>query len=227
MLFRKLKYLLGASFSYMYFLFFCPKTTKLSFLSFSTLHAIYLHFLMGASISIKKCWLEVVEFIFNSFRPVKTPKNSRKSLSFIILQFIHVSQFYLITLQKDFSPTVLCNSFRAIYIRKHLPMTHNRHDTRTIALTRTRHQCKHSHVRIIIIFVHMYIGKYAKITVFFWQDYGHRVRLATHANFKEFVLTAGLEFYPLGGDPKVLAECKWTRVYRYNFIWSTTFITLI
>ncbi|KAL5538643.1 hypothetical protein UlMin_042648 [Ulmus minor] len=38
------------------------------------------------------------------------------------------------------------------------------------------------------------------------QEDGHRVRLATHANFKEFVLTAGLEFYPLGGDPKVLAE---------------------
>ncbi|GJX73460.1 sterol 3-beta-glucosyltransferase UGT80A2 isoform X1 [Tanacetum coccineum] len=38
------------------------------------------------------------------------------------------------------------------------------------------------------------------------QEYGHRVRLATHSNFKEFVLTAGLEFYPLGGDPKVLAE---------------------
>ncbi|KAJ8899246.1 hypothetical protein K2173_012834 [Erythroxylum novogranatense] len=37
------------------------------------------------------------------------------------------------------------------------------------------------------------------------QDFGHRVRLATHSNFKEFVLTAGLEFYPLGGDPKVLA----------------------
>ncbi|KAK9057416.1 hypothetical protein SSX86_022251 [Deinandra increscens subsp. villosa] len=38
------------------------------------------------------------------------------------------------------------------------------------------------------------------------QEYGHRVRLATHSNFKEFVLTSGLEFYPLGGDPKVLAE---------------------
>ncbi|KAG5252148.1 sterol beta-glucosyltransferase UGT80A [Salix suchowensis] len=37
------------------------------------------------------------------------------------------------------------------------------------------------------------------------QDYGHRVRLATHSNFKEFVVTAGLEFFPLGGDPKVLA----------------------
>ncbi|KAJ6880707.1 sterol 3-beta-glucosyltransferase UGT80A2-like [Populus alba x Populus x berolinensis] len=37
------------------------------------------------------------------------------------------------------------------------------------------------------------------------QDYGHRVRLATHSNFREFVLTAGLEFFPLGGDPKVLA----------------------
>ncbi|XP_037495124.1 sterol 3-beta-glucosyltransferase UGT80A2 isoform X1 [Jatropha curcas] len=37
------------------------------------------------------------------------------------------------------------------------------------------------------------------------QEYGHRVRLATHSNFKDFVLTAGLEFFPLGGDPKVLA----------------------
>ncbi|KAH6766619.1 UDP-Glycosyltransferase superfamily protein, partial [Perilla frutescens var. hirtella] len=40
------------------------------------------------------------------------------------------------------------------------------------------------------------------------QDYGHRVRLATHSNFKEFVLSSGLEFYPLGGDPIVLAECE-------------------
>ncbi|KAI4350144.1 hypothetical protein L6164_010653 [Bauhinia variegata] len=37
------------------------------------------------------------------------------------------------------------------------------------------------------------------------QEHGHRVRLATHKNFKDFVLNAGLEFYPLGGDPKVLA----------------------
>ncbi|KAI5082764.1 hypothetical protein GOP47_0002507 [Adiantum capillus-veneris] len=37
------------------------------------------------------------------------------------------------------------------------------------------------------------------------QEHGHRVRLATHSNFQEFVLKAGLEFYPLGGDPKVLA----------------------
>ena len=41
------------------------------------------------------------------------------------------------------------------------------------------------------------------------QDYGHRVRLATHSNFKDFVLAAGLEFYPLGGDPKVLAGCMY------------------
>ncbi|XP_058737429.1 sterol 3-beta-glucosyltransferase UGT80A2-like isoform X1 [Vicia villosa] len=37
------------------------------------------------------------------------------------------------------------------------------------------------------------------------QADGHRVRLATHKNFEDFVLNAGLEFYPLGGDPKVLA----------------------
>ncbi|KAK9735783.1 hypothetical protein RND81_04G227400 [Saponaria officinalis] len=37
------------------------------------------------------------------------------------------------------------------------------------------------------------------------QEHGHRVRLATHQNFKDFVLSSGLEFFPLGGDPKVLA----------------------
>lgn len=40
------------------------------------------------------------------------------------------------------------------------------------------------------------------------QEDGHRVRLATHSNFKEFVMGSGLEFFPLGGDPKVLAGCK-------------------
>ncbi|KAK6131475.1 hypothetical protein DH2020_034783 [Rehmannia glutinosa] len=37
------------------------------------------------------------------------------------------------------------------------------------------------------------------------QEYGHRVRLATHSNFRGFVKSAGVEFYPLGGDPRVLA----------------------
>eukprot|EP00250_Pteridium_aquilinum_P011371 c20019_g1_i1 orf=907-3429(+) len=37
------------------------------------------------------------------------------------------------------------------------------------------------------------------------KEKGHRVRLATHANFRNFVTSNGLEFYPLGGDPKILA----------------------
>ncbi|KAL9667025.1 hypothetical protein QQ045_001370 [Rhodiola kirilowii] len=37
------------------------------------------------------------------------------------------------------------------------------------------------------------------------QEFGHRVRLATHSNFSNFVRSAGVEFYPLGGDPRVLA----------------------
>ncbi|CAI9116523.1 OLC1v1017695C5 [Oldenlandia corymbosa var. corymbosa] len=37
------------------------------------------------------------------------------------------------------------------------------------------------------------------------QEFGHRVRLATHANFRSFVKSAGVEFFPLGGDPRVLA----------------------
>lgn len=47
-----------------------------------------------------------------------------------------------------------------------------------------------------------------RIAYFLFQEFGHRVRLATHANFSSFVKSAGIEFYPLGGDPRVLAGCK-------------------
>jgi hypothetical protein len=36
------------------------------------------------------------------------------------------------------------------------------------------------------------------------QTYGHRVRLATHNVFEDFVRKAKLEFYPIGGDPSEL-----------------------
>ncbi|KAM5361341.1 hypothetical protein ACJA88_014500 [Fusarium oxysporum] len=42
------------------------------------------------------------------------------------------------------------------------------------------------------------LGKVLKDT------YGHRVRLATHPNFKNFVLENGLEFFSIGGDPSQL-----------------------
>src|SRR6185295_5387910 len=35
---------------------------------------------------------------------------------------------------------------------------------------------------------------------------GHRVRLATHAIFREFVESRGIEFFPLAGDPRELME---------------------
>ncbi|KAF1787273.1 Glycosyltransferase family 28, N-terminal domain [Phytophthora cactorum] len=34
---------------------------------------------------------------------------------------------------------------------------------------------------------------------------GHRVRLATHKIYRDFITNHGVEFYPLGGDPKELA----------------------
>jgi UDP:flavonoid glycosyltransferase YjiC (YdhE family) len=36
------------------------------------------------------------------------------------------------------------------------------------------------------------------------QKHGHRVRLATHNVFEDFVRTSGLGFYPIGGDPAEL-----------------------
>lgn len=36
------------------------------------------------------------------------------------------------------------------------------------------------------------------------EEYGHRVRLATHLTFKSFVEENGLEFFNIGGDPAEL-----------------------
>lgn len=35
---------------------------------------------------------------------------------------------------------------------------------------------------------------------------GHRVRLATHSCFEDYVRGMGLDFYPLAGDPLKLSE---------------------
>jgi len=35
---------------------------------------------------------------------------------------------------------------------------------------------------------------------------GHRVRIGTHDMFRDFVVKNGLEFYPIGGDPRALME---------------------
>jgi hypothetical protein len=36
------------------------------------------------------------------------------------------------------------------------------------------------------------------------QKWGHRVRLATHSVFEQFILDSGLEFFPIGGNPSEL-----------------------
>jgi UDP:flavonoid glycosyltransferase YjiC (YdhE family) len=38
------------------------------------------------------------------------------------------------------------------------------------------------------------------------EQYGHRIRLATHATFQGFVEENGLEFFSIGGNPAALME---------------------
>ncbi|KAJ0125797.1 Uncharacterized protein HZ326_31098 [Fusarium oxysporum f. sp. albedinis] len=58
------------------------------------------------------------------------------------------------------------------------------------------------------------------------QRHGHRVRLATHDTFADFVLESGLEFYPIGGDPtELMARLSPTLSLRTRQA-SPTFIAL-
>lgn len=56
--------------------------------------------------------------------------------------------------------------------------------------------------------VHDLLVQLSKFVSVLLQEFGHHVRLATHANFRTFVRSAGVDFFPLGGDPHVLAGCK-------------------
>ncbi|GMF13914.1 unnamed protein product [Phytophthora lilii] len=57
---------------------------------------------------------------------------------------------------------------------------------------------------IMIVGTHGDVQPFVAIAKRLQKD-GHRVRLATHAVYHDFVMSHSVEFYPLGGDPKELA----------------------
>jgi UDP:flavonoid glycosyltransferase YjiC (YdhE family) len=50
------------------------------------------------------------------------------------------------------------------------------------------------------------VQPFCAVALRFRDLYGHRVRIASHAVYRDFVESMNLEFYPLNGDPKVLSS---------------------
>jgi UDP:flavonoid glycosyltransferase YjiC (YdhE family) len=46
------------------------------------------------------------------------------------------------------------------------------------------------------------------------QRSGHKIRLATHDVFESFVRDAGLDFFPIGGDPEQLMAVSSPRILQ-------------
>ncbi len=78
------------------------------------------------------------------------------------------------------------------------------------------------------------VGTYGDIQPFLaighkLKEMGHSVRLATHRDYEDLVKIVGLDFFPLGGDPKKLSsfmvETSGCRcVHTYTIISSHHFI---
>ena len=61
------------------------------------------------------------------------------------------------------------------------------------------------HVVIMIVGTHGDVLPFCALGRLMQEKYGHMVRLATHEAHRHLVQSEGLLFYPLGGDPKILA----------------------
>ena len=62
----------------------------------------------------------------------------------------------------------------------------------------------HLNIVIIVIGSRGDIQPFIRIGQILKREHGHRVRLATHATFRDFVEESGLEFFSVGGDPSEL-----------------------
>ncbi|DBA00178.1 TPA: hypothetical protein N0F65_007803 [Lagenidium giganteum] len=88
--------------------------------------------------------------------------------------------------------------------RAAVSMTFDDHDQSEHAAAAPSLQPPDMNVCIMIVGTRGDVQPFVAIALRLQKD-GHRVRLATHAVYRDFVMEHDVEFYPLGGDPKELA----------------------
>jgi sterol 3beta-glucosyltransferase len=56
--------------------------------------------------------------------------------------------------------------------------------------------------------------------------HGHRVRIATHGTFRQFVTDAKLEFFDIGGDPQQLMSYMVRSAFVFLSVFLSTFLSV-
>jgi hypothetical protein len=153
----------------------------------------------------KQIWKQPVRTIRSDGTVVPSlPKGFQKPLEYVKSKVLQVNEW---TIQKPMSPVAY--EFNADVLHDRLAISIDPNSIHLPEIEQNQTEIEPEQTAPCLNIVIMIVGSRGDVQPFVALgkaliQYGHRVRLATHENFREFVSKNGLEFYPLAGDPAEL-----------------------